>query len=211
MTTARANGFTRMTPESMERGKSVYRCVASTAFGGAIVSLAVHLTLVAIGLLLVVLGAAFILVLCRGYAEGYQEAISHCSDDAKRSTDELRAAASPCDLAIESTASPEGEGFLYVLRFSTGTVKVGQTWDLRRRISEHRRNAEAYNVAITSLWTSPPHVNYLDNEIALIGYCDGLSVKARREYFHEIEFQAVVDFALRELTYYSATATEVTQ
>jgi len=88
------------------------------------------------------------------------------------------------------------EGYLYVIRFSTDTVKVGQTGDLRRRFSEHRRDADAYGVTIVDFWVSAPHANYLDTEVELIHLCARVRrvKRAKREYFTGVPYDVVLGF-----------------
>jgi hypothetical protein len=137
------------------------------------------------------------------WADGYRRASWLGSADALRAesvalarAEELRAQAeAPCDLTIALPRQVPGEGFLYVIQFSTGAVKVGMSEDPRRRISEHRRDADAFKVAITNFWISPSHRNFRNTEIALINRCAKVSSRVRREYFHEITFSAAVDIA----------------
>lgn len=148
-----------------------------------------------------------------GYRNGFTEGARRAKKDAEAALDALDAEwiamERPCEISIDPLPALPGEGFVYVITFSTGVVKVGQTIDLRRRFAEHRRDAEAYNVVITNYWVSCAHVNYLDNEIELIGFCDGFGARAKREYFHDINFDVVVRFAVG-LTY-SASVPTVTE
>lgn len=107
-----------------------------------------------------------------------------------------------CELAVDLSAPLDGEGYLYVVEFSTGVVKVGQTMDPRRRMAEHRRDADTFKVAIVNFWISSAHWNYLDNEIDLINRCMQVSTRARLEYFRDVTFDAAVGFA-NELAYYT--------
>lgn len=142
-----------------------------------------------------------------GYSEGHLDAEQSAAEIAEAEAARKLADETPREIVIDVTPPPPGEGFLYILKFSAGGVKVGQTMDLRRRLSEHRRGAEAYGVVITDYWVSPAHANYLDNEIELIGFCDGISAtRAKREYFHGIEYRDVVRFAAKSLIYYSRNA-----
>lgn len=83
----------------------------------------------------------------------------------------------------------DGMGFLYVIEFLSHVVKVGQTVDLRRRLMQHQRDANTFKTLIVHFWISPPHVNYLDNELELIGLCGQSSTRVRREYFHDVGFR----------------------
>lgn len=89
-----------------------------------------------------------------------------------------------------------GEGYLYVIEFTTGTVKVGQTEDPRQRLNSHFSDAAAFGVGINAYWISPSHRNFKENEALLIEACRKVSTRSRREYFHEIGYDAAVDIAL---------------
>jgi hypothetical protein len=101
----------------------------------------------------------------------------------------------PCALQIDLPPAGNGLGYLYVIRFSTGVVKVGQTAHPRRRLFEHRRDAAAYKVNVVRFWISEAHPNFLANETMLINLCAGVSARAKREYFHEVEFDVAVGLA----------------
>jgi predicted GIY-YIG superfamily endonuclease len=88
-----------------------------------------------------------------------------------------------------------GAGYLYVIRFRTGTVKVGQTQDVRRRLAEHRRDAAAFGVGITHVWVSEPMQFFVAAEDELIAHCLKASKRTRREYFHNVDYVAAVEFA----------------
>lgn len=110
------------------------------------------------------------------------------------------------EFSLDPGPTPAGEGYVYILKFSTGVIKVGQTLDPVRRFREHRRDAEAYGAAIVEYWLSQPHVNYLDNEVDLIVWCDEAATwRSKREYFQGLDLADVRGFA-SGLTYYSATA-----
>ncbi len=85
-----------------------------------------------------------------------------------------------------------GAGYLYVLRFSTGIVKVGQTTNPASRLRTHHSEAKAYGAPIVDVWLSPPHGRYLRNETALIRYCASRAPRLRSEYFHGLDFEDAV-------------------
>lgn len=60
------------------------------------------------------------------------------------------------------------EGYVYVAELSSGLVKVGRTVNPRGRIDAHRKNAASYGIEVLRIWLSVRHVNYSDNEQALI-------------------------------------------
>jgi hypothetical protein len=150
-----------------------------------------------------------------GFAGGYVEArrgvdreIRAARAAAAEAEDEAWLALQrPCEIVVDPASGVPGYGHIYVIAFSTGTVKVGQTADLYRRFKEHVRAAEAYGVAVVNYWVSPPHANYLGNEIELISFCDGYSARSKREYFHDMHFETVVEFA--EALTFESVATEV--
>lgn len=196
-----------MTPERRARGMLIYHWVAVLAAGPVIGLCLRHQYPWAVFFLLVSVVASCMRSLAYGFREGYKEGHRRATKDGDAALDALDeswiALGRPCEISIDPSSALPGEGYVYVIKFSTDVVKVGQTLDLRRRFAEHRRDASAYGVVITNYWVSPAHDNYLDNEIALIGFCDGFGGRAKREYFHDIDFDMVVRFA-RSMPYYTA-------
>jgi hypothetical protein len=96
------------------------------------------------------------------------------------------------------------DGYLYVVGFSNGIVKVGKTGNPRGRIGSHRDGAERFGVHIEDLWLSVPHRNYSVNERSLIA----LMGESRHgaEYFDCKSFEAAVEIAERELDFQVLTA-----
>lgn len=105
-------------------------------------------------------------------------------------------------MSIRLPQQKVGEGYLYVVEFSTGSVKVGQTEDPRRRLGNHRAEAAAFGVHVTNYWISPAHINFRDNETRLINYCAEVSDRTRKEYFHDLGYGRARQFAAA-LTFYS--------
>lgn len=98
-------------------------------------------------------------------------------------------------MAFRLPPKPRGEGYLYVVEFSTGTVKVGMTEDAKRRMSQHAWEAQAFGVHITNYWISPSHKDFRANEARLISHCARTSRRTRKEYFHAIAYIDAVQFA----------------
>lgn len=111
-------------------------------------------------------------------------------------------------MAFKLPRQPKNEGYLYVVGFDTGTVKVGHTEDPKRRLGQHRGEAEAFGVHVTNYWISPSHIDFRGNETRLINACARVSRRTRKEYFHEVGYERAVQFA-SALTYFS-TDTEQT-
>lgn len=90
--------------------------------------------------------------------------------------------------------APDGHGHLYVIQFSSGTVKVGQTNRPAQRLNDHRRYGWAFGVVIVRAWISPPHAGYISNETRLIDYAARVATgdRARREFFHGADFDRLV-------------------
>lgn len=99
------------------------------------------------------------------------------------------------------TPSPEaagkgaGRGYLYVIAFSTGTVKVGKTRRPDKRRGEHQREVAAFGGSIVDEWLSPAHDGYADNEGRLIDACAREGRQIKREYFAELPFTRARDLA----------------
>lgn len=75
-------------------------------------------------------------------------------------------------------------GYVYVLEFDTGVIKVGKAVDARQRLTSHRSNAEAMGRRVVAAWVSRAHGNYAENERVLIDACASRASKViRAEYF----------------------------
>jgi hypothetical protein len=74
-------------------------------------------------------------------------------------------------------------GYLYVVEFSSGAVKVGHTTDPRARANSLRIDAQKYGLTLTRWWLSPRHTNHADNERKLLFVAPGLGEKLATEYF----------------------------
>lgn len=98
------------------------------------------------------------------------------------------------------------DGYIYVIGFSTGTVKAGRTNNPRGRITSHLIDAEKFGATISNLWLSTRHANYRSNErelLALLG-----SPSHGNEYFTDIDFKGAVRLAESKLTYETLTDQE---
>lgn len=86
-----------------------------------------------------------------------------------------------------------GGGFLYAIKFSNGTVKVGSTVQPRVRFNAHRSDANAFDVQVGCWWLSAEMPNYLAGEDQLIEMAEAMGGRrARREYFHGIDYDDLV-------------------
>jgi hypothetical protein len=88
-------------------------------------------------------------------------------------------------------------GYIYVLRFTSGTLKVGHTTRPRVRVTQHKSAARVHGASIDRLWISPPHANYRDNEDRLVALCGREWVPINDEYFAGGDFDVAVGFAGR--------------
>jgi hypothetical protein len=84
---------------------------------------------------------------------------------------------------------------VYVIQFSTGGVKVGQSRSPDRRIEAHRDGGRAYGTEVTATWVSPKHQNVDENERELIAFCRQHWSRVRAEYFPAADFELVSEFA----------------
>lgn len=86
-------------------------------------------------------------------------------------------------------------GHIYAVQFSNGVLKVGQTRKPKTRFADHAKAAQAHGHSVEETLLSPPHINYLDNERALIAFCsEQWSLAAGHEYFADADIEAVVRF-----------------
>lgn len=87
-------------------------------------------------------------------------------------------------------------GYIYVIEYSTGVVKVGRTVDPATRFKHHRQFAEVFDAVFTRTWLSPLHGNYKANEVLLLGHAKQLSTRmVVKEYFHGVDFDQLVALA----------------
>jgi hypothetical protein len=101
------------------------------------------------------------------------------------------------------------ERYVYVLEFSSGTVKVGQTGNPANRFKEHGNAAAAHGHTITRTWVSAPHIEFRENETALISFCaDRWAAASGREAFEGAALDAIVEYA-QGLPYTRVTESEL--
>lgn len=59
-------------------------------------------------------------------------------------------------------------GYIYVLQYANGAVKIGSTSDPRRRVAEHDRYAQIFGRDRIACWLSPEHHWFMVNEYTLL-------------------------------------------
>lgn len=97
--------------------------------------------------------------------------------------------------ALPSHARSDGlDGYLYVIEFSTGLVKVGMTRNPKARMRSHADEAARFGCVITSLWLSDQHENYRENEAELIS---ALGQPQHGSEYFQIAFTTAVAAAKR--------------
>ncbi|MEV8639338.1 hypothetical protein AB0395_47565 [Streptosporangium sp. NPDC051023] len=109
------------------------------------------------------------------------------------------------EIQAHSIYAPEGH--VYVIKFSSGRVKVGFTADLKTRLANHVGAAKAHGITIEEKWTSPFHKEARPNEKRLIEFCRSIpGAEASGEHFTGVSFDDIVKFATSELVITRATA-----
>ncbi len=91
----------------------------------------------------------------------------------------------------------ELEGYIYVIEFSSGTIKVGKAKNVSQRIGQHAKDARNHGITIVRSWQSPAHTGRDGNEQQLIAFCweqFGHPVSGD-EYFVGADFDVIVQFA----------------
>lgn len=92
-------------------------------------------------------------------------------------------------------------GYIYVLAFDNGTVKVGRTQNTDQRLNSHKSDAGKFGVTLTDHWVSPPHTEWMRNEDELKKIAAGLGGTVRRkEYFSGVDY-ATLAAAAEQLTF----------
>lgn len=89
---------------------------------------------------------------------------------------------------------------VYAIQFSSGTVKVGRSFDFDRRLKEHTKTALAHGVTVTGEWHAlvDNGSSAESNLMWLAGAVGGTSIKGNREYFAGANFEALVELATQE-------------
>jgi len=83
------------------------------------------------------------------------------------------------------------QGFVYVVEFTSGVIKVGKTADPAQRIANHTHLARVHGGDVRRSWISEEHYFCGRTERELIEYCTRVGeLVAGREYFRA-DFRAV--------------------
>jgi hypothetical protein len=87
-------------------------------------------------------------------------------------------------------------GYVYILRFSTETIKVGSTQNARDRISTHRSTAAAFGAELTDLWVTHCFDLYQYSERRLLSVASSMATRRYgNEWFTGVAFQDLVALA----------------
>lgn len=93
----------------------------------------------------------------------------------------------------------DGHGYIYVIGFSNGTVKVGSTARPRMRFTQHRGDATKFGLRVDEWWISEALPDYRDRELDLIANANEMDNEGRlgrdREYLQGVPFHAVAELA----------------
>ncbi len=96
-----------------------------------------------------------------------------------------------------------GEGHVYIVEFTSGTVKVGKTTSPEQRLAHYRQTSAIHGGSVLNHWMSPSHPGFHGNESSLIGFCRTHGERAvGKEYFRGLAFAEVLAFA-QSLSYFS--------
>ena len=94
-------------------------------------------------------------------------------------------------------------GYVYVMAFDNGIVKVGRTQNIARRLITHAQSAHNFGIAVTGKWVSPLHGGWINNEDELIRIAHELGGKPTTpEHFRGVSFEALRERA-RQLPFTS--------
>ncbi len=90
------------------------------------------------------------------------------------------------------------QGHLYAIEFSSGTVKVGQSRAVDRRIATHLAAAGAHNVTADRIWVSESVDRLDERERELLAFCHRhWAVTAGGEYFRHADVEKIIEQAAR--------------
>lgn len=87
-------------------------------------------------------------------------------------------------------------GYVYVIEFDNGTIKVGCTSNPQSRVSAHVRSAASFGIVLTRQWVSPLHEGHQETEKQLISLAEQFgSVSGGTEYFTGVDFTKLIERA----------------
>lgn len=87
-------------------------------------------------------------------------------------------------------------GYIYVVEFNNGSLKVGRTANPRARLAHHRDHAKSFGIVCLKGWISPLHEEQVSNERDLISLMNRRGGRARRrEFFAGVQFKDAVAMA----------------
>lgn len=117
---------------------------------------------------------------------------------AQRVKSDYAPTAKPAPVRVTQAPVRQIPGFIYVIAFSTGVIKVGRTLDLDKRLGQHDVECARHGVRIVERWTSPAHPAWEANERALVAFCSSTAGErqGKSEYFTGIDFHMVKEFAM---------------
>ncbi|MFD5027058.1 hypothetical protein [Streptomyces sp. NPDC058373] len=88
------------------------------------------------------------------------------------------------------------ERYVYVIEFSSGIVKVGQSGRPQARVREHEKAAAMHGHTILRRWVSAPHTGCDANEKLLIAFAaERWPASSGREAFTDAHYDEIVEFA----------------
>lgn len=100
------------------------------------------------------------------------------------------------DASCAMLKAPSYSGYVYVIEYSDGTVKVGTTTNPANRVRAHIGDAHKFGLKVKRGWISVCHKTPTGNEAKLIRHAEGqASDIRRREYFEGIDVLALMKFA----------------
>jgi hypothetical protein len=89
-------------------------------------------------------------------------------------------------------------GYIYVIEFTDGTIKVGTTNNPPARLAAHRRSSISFGIDISRRWFSGIHENRLENEQLLIQAARALGGSSPTvEFFKGVRFDDIAGIAKR--------------
>lgn len=109
---------------------------------------------------------------------------------------EIQAADVRAAIARRRRQSMVDEGFIYVVEFTSGVVKVGKTTHPDSRLATHAKFARIHGGDIRQSWISEQHHGFSKTERILIEFCQQRGVPIfGKEYFGGVSFNHVRDYA----------------
>jgi hypothetical protein len=101
----------------------------------------------------------------------------------------------PNGLIVAATRARPHEGYLYIARYCTGRIKIGQTKNPTKRLGNLVSAATVHDRQVTAAWLSEPRLNFRESEEKVLQRAAQLGVCAAGfEFYDGVDMDDLITF-----------------